>query len=119
MFEDVNSMTKFALFGAGLIGRIHGSNIATHPRAKLQYVYDINIAAAEQLAFPLGAKIASSPEEIWEADDVDAFLIASSTNTHAPFLTSPIPPPQPLYSDNPTHLNIRRAKTLVPDAYHA
>ena len=85
-------MTKFALFGAGLMGGIHGRNIATHPRAELQYVYDINAAAAEQLASRFGARVASSPEEIWVADDVDAVLIASSTNTHCPgYLARPFP----------------------------
>ena len=43
-------MTKFALFGAGFIGKVHANNIAAHPRAELQYIYDINSEAAEQLA---------------------------------------------------------------------
>jgi myo-inositol 2-dehydrogenase/D-chiro-inositol 1-dehydrogenase len=119
MFKEVNSMTKFALFGAGLIGRIHGSNIATHPRAELQYVYDINIAAAEQLAFPLGAKVASSPEEVWAADDVDAVLIASSTNTHAALLSDAIQAHKPVYCEKPIDLNIGRVKAVVQEAYHA
>ena len=58
-------MIKFAQFGAGFIGKIHGANIAKHPRAELTYIYDVNTAAAEQLAAKLGAKVASSPEEIW------------------------------------------------------
>ena len=112
-------MTKFALFGAGLIGRIHGSNIATHPRAELQYVYDINTAAAEQLASRLGAKVASSPEEIWEADDVDAVLIASSTNTHADLLSRAIQAHKPAYCEKPIDLNIDRVKAVVQEAYQA
>src|SRR5229473_8392176 len=118
MFEEVNSITKFALFGAGLIGRIHGSNIATHPRAELQYVYDINTTAAEQLASRLGAKVASSPEEIWAADDVDAILIASSTNTHAALLSGAIQVHKPVYCEKPIDLNIERVKTVVQEASH-
>src|SRR5713101_9131059 len=119
MFEEVNSMTKFALFGAGLIGRIHGSNIATHPRAELQYVYDINTEAAEQLASRLGAKVASSPEEIWKADDVDAVLIASSTNTHADLLSGAIQAHKPAYCEKPIDLNMERVKAVVQEAHHA
>ena len=112
-------MTKFALFGAGLIGKIHGSNIAAHPRAALQYVYDINAAAAEQLASRLGAKVASSPEEIWAADDVDAVLIASSTNTHADLLSGAIQAQKPVYCEKPIDLNISRVKAVVQEAYQA
>ena len=112
-------MTKFALFGAGLIGKIHGSNIARHPRAKLQYVYDINTEAAEQLASRLGAKVASSPEEIWVADDIDAVLIASSTNTHADLLSGAIQVQKPVYCEKPIDLNISRVKAVVQEAYQA
>ena len=112
-------MMKFALFGAGFIGRVHGRNIATHPRAELQYVYDINTEVAEQLAFPLGAKVASSPEEIWAADDVDAVLIASSTNTHAALLSDAIQAHKPAYCEKPIDLNMDRVKAVVQEAYHA
>src|SRR2546426_9607073 len=112
-------MMKFALFGAGFIGRVHGRNIATHPRAELQYVYDINTEVAEQLAFPLGAKVASSPEEIWAADDVAAVLIASSTNPHADLLSRAIQAHNPAYCEKPIDLNMERVKAVVQEAYHA
>jgi myo-inositol 2-dehydrogenase / D-chiro-inositol 1-dehydrogenase len=79
-------MIRFALFGAGFIGTIHGGNIAAHPRAILRYVYDVNSSAATQLAARHGAKVAASPDEIWADNEVDAVLIASSTNTHADLL---------------------------------
>ena len=112
-------MTKFALFGAGFIGRVHANNIAAHPRAKLQYVYDVNEEAAEQLASRLGAKIASSPEGIWTADDVDAVLIASSTNTHADLLSGAIQAHKPAYCEKPIDLNMERVKVVVQEAHHA
>ena len=72
-------MIRFALFGAGFIGQVHGANIAACPRTKLQYVYDVNVEAANKLAGRFGAKVAGSVEEIFAAADVDAVLIASST----------------------------------------
>ena len=39
-------MIRFALFGAGRIGRIHAGNIARHPRARLAYVVDADARAA-------------------------------------------------------------------------
>src|SRR3989441_1223795 len=115
---EVNSMTKFALFGAGFIGKVHANNIAAHPRATLQYVYDINSEAAEQLASRLGAKIAESPEEIWAADDVDAVLIASSTNTHADLLSRAIRTHKPAYCEKPIDLNMERVKAVMQEAHH-
>ena len=112
-------MTKFALFGAGFIGKVHANNIAANPRAKLQYVYDVYTEAAEQLASRLGAKIASSPEEIWTSDDVDAVLIASSTNTHADLLSGAIAAHKPAYCEKPIDLNMERVKAVVQEAYHA
>ncbi|GAC1399099.1 MAG: inositol 2-dehydrogenase [Ktedonobacteraceae bacterium] len=112
-------MMKFALFGAGFIGSVHANNIAAHPRATLQYVYDINIEAAQQVASRFGAHVASSPEEIWAADDVDAVLIASSTNTHAALLSSAVKAAKPTCCEKPIDLNIDRVKAVVQEAYHA
>ncbi len=109
-------MIKFALFGAGFIGKVHANNIAAHPHATLQYVYDVNIDAAEQVAANYGAKIAETPEEIWAADDVDAILIASSTNTHALLLSSAIKARKPAYCEKPIDLSIERVKAVVQEA---
>jgi myo-inositol 2-dehydrogenase/D-chiro-inositol 1-dehydrogenase len=110
-------MIKFALFGAGFIGTVHANNIVAHPRAKLRHVYDVNTTAAEQLATRLGAKVAASPEEIWAANDVDAVLIASSTNTHADLLSSAIKARKPVYCEKPIDLDINRVKAVVQEAH--
>ena len=108
-------MIKFAQFGAGFIGKIHGANIANHPRSELAYIYDVNQSVAEHLAAQLGAKVAASPEEIW-ASDVDAVLIASSTNTHADLLSSAIQTGKPIYCEKPIDLDIDRVKAVVQQA---
>lgn len=108
-------MTKFALFGAGFIGRIHGANIAANPRAELTYVYDVYTEAAEKLAAQHGAKVAVDPEEIW-ASDVDAVLIASSTNTHADLLSGAIAANKAIYCEKPIDLDINRVKEVAQQA---
>src|SRR5216684_7899781 len=112
-------MLKFALFGAGLIGSVHAGNIAAHSRATLRYVYDVNATAAEQVASRFGAQVASSQEEVWAANDVDAVLIASSTNTHATLLSGAIQAQKPAYCEKPIDLNMDRVKAVVQEAYHA
>ena len=108
-------MIKFAQFGAGFIGKVHGANIAKHPGAELTYIYDTYPAAAEELAAKLGAKVASSPEEIW-ASNVDAILIASSTNTHADLLSGAMQAGKPIYCEKPIDLDINRVKAVVQQA---
>ncbi len=106
-------MMKFALFGAGFIGQVHGLNVAAHPRAQLGYVYDVNLAAAEKLAGLTGATVVSSPDDVWGASDVDAVVIASSTNTHADLLLSAIAAGKPVYCEKPIDLNIDRVKQVA------
>ena len=108
-------MIKFAQFGAGFIGKIHGANIVKHPKAELAYIYDVVPAAAESLAVKLGAKVASSPEEIL-ASDVDAVMIASSTNTHADLLSGAIQAGKAIYCEKPVDLNIDRVKVVAQEA---
>jgi len=108
-------MIKFALFGAGFIGKVHGANITRHPLSELSYIYDVNQVAAEALAAKLFAKVASSPEEIWTSD-VDAVLIASSTNTHAQLLSSAIKAGKSVYCEKPIDLDINRVKAVVQQA---
>ena len=111
-------MIKFALFGAGFIGTAHGQNIANHPGADLRYIYDVNTEAATQLAARLGAHVAVNPTEIWNSD-VDAVLIASSTNTHADLLSGAIKAKKAVYCEKPIDLNIDRVKTVVQEAHAA
>jgi myo-inositol 2-dehydrogenase / D-chiro-inositol 1-dehydrogenase len=112
-------MIRFALFGAGFIGTAHAGNIAAHPRAALWYVYDVNTAAAAQLAARHGASVAASPEAIWAANDVDAVLIASSTNTHADLLLGAIRAGKPIYCEKPIDLDIERVKAVAQAAHRS
>jgi myo-inositol 2-dehydrogenase / D-chiro-inositol 1-dehydrogenase len=110
-------MLKFAQFGAGFIGKIHAANIARHPKSELAYIYDVNTTAAEELALKLDSRVASSPEEIWDSD-VDAVLIASSTNTHADLLSCAIKAGKPAYCEKPIDLDLDRVKAVVQEAQH-
>lgn len=109
-------MKKFALFGAGFIGKAHAQNIASNPRTTLEYVYDVNAEAARELASSLGAKVAQSPDEIWNSD-VEAVLIASSTNTHSDLLERAIGARKPVYLEKPIDLDIERVKAVVQIAF--
>lgn len=106
-------MIKFAIFGAGFIGKVHARNIHNHPGATLGYVYDVNTDAAMYFNEHYGAQVVSSPAEIWEKSDVDAVVIASSTNTHADLLSDAINAGKPTFCEKPIDLNIDRVKEVA------
>lgn len=53
-----------------------------------------------------GTAVAASPEEIISSDEVDAVIIASSTDTHADLLINTVQSGKPAYCEKPIHLNI-------------
>ena len=75
-------MIRFAILGAGRIGKVHARTIAANPKSKIAYIADAVPAAAEALANEYGAKVASI-DDIMKSKDVDAVLIGSPTGFHA------------------------------------
>ncbi|HXH03660.1 MAG TPA: inositol 2-dehydrogenase [Candidatus Competibacteraceae bacterium] len=108
-------MINFALFGVGFIGSVHAKAISNHPRARLAWVYDVDRETAEKAATASGAKVADSPEQALKASDVDAVLIASSTNTHADLLTVSAKAGKAVLCEKPIDLNIERVRACVAE----
>lgn len=109
-------MTNVALFGAGFIGRVHGANVAAHPRATLRYVCDIDTSAAAQLADRTGAMAIDDPAVVWADDAVDAVLIASSTDTHADLLRGALRAGKAVYCEKPIALDITTVMAVADEA---
>ncbi len=107
---------RFALFGAGRAGTIHARNIANHPRAELGYIFDVDQAAAQRLADTRGGQAPRNAQRIWEADDVDAVLIASSTDTHVDLLRQAMRAGRPTYCEKPIDLDIEKVRLFVEEA---
>ena len=104
-------MLNFALFGAGRIGVVHAANIAaSHPRAKLAYVYDPNRAAAEATAARYGAKVATGIDTALGDPSVAAVLIASSTDTHVELITAAARAGKAILCEKPIDLDIDRVE---------
>ena len=108
-------MINFALFGVGFIGSVHLKCITNNPKARLTWVYDVNLQAAEKAAASAGAKVAESPEQALQAADVDAALIASSTNTHADLLTASAKSGKAVLCEKPIDLDLARVRACVAE----
>lgn len=102
-------MLKVGLLGAGRIGQVHSANIAAHRDSTLAAVADVNAPAAEALAARFGARV-QSVDEIIAAPDIDAVLIATSTDTHADLLEAATAAGKAVLCEKPVDLDIARAR---------
>jgi len=76
---------KIAVIGTGRMGSVHTRNIATLiPEADLVAVCDIRLEVAQAVASELGIqRVVKDYHELLADKEIEAILIASSTNTHA------------------------------------
>ncbi len=101
-------MLNFALFGAGRIGKMHARNLASHPKAKLRWVYDINPEASQAVGQETEAQIAQDVETILSDAQVNAVLIATSTDTHADLIVQSAKAGKAILCEKPIDLSIER-----------
>ncbi|PPG00961.1 oxidoreductase [Pseudoclavibacter sp. RFBI5] len=106
-------MQRFALIGAGFIGAVHAQSLAANPDVDFRFVYDVDRARAEKLAASHGAAAASSLEQLFDAAEVDAVLIASSTNKHADHLRLAADAGIAALCEKPIDLDLERARETV------
>jgi myo-inositol 2-dehydrogenase / D-chiro-inositol 1-dehydrogenase len=105
-------MINFCQFGAGRIGAIHAGNIASHPDARLQFVVDLDPAAAERLAGRYGAAVGTQLEALADPT-VNAVVIASSTDTHADLVEAASRAGKAVFCEKPLDLDRHRAEACV------
>ena len=101
-------MLNFALFGAGRIGQMHADNLAANASVSLKYVYDVNVSAASETADKHNAVAASDIDQILSDEQVDAVLIASSTDTHVDLITASAKAGKAVLCEKPIDLDIER-----------
>ncbi len=105
-------MINFCQFGAGRIGQIHAANIAANRRASLRYVVDIHAAAAARLAEEYGGAAADVGEALADPE-VDAVLIASSTDTHADLMERAAAAGKAIFCEKPIDLDMGRVRSCL------
>ena len=111
-------MLKFALFGAGRIGRMHAENLARRADARLVYVVDSKPEAARSLAEPLGAKAATQAQALADTA-IDAVLIASSTDSHADLAIAAARARKAIFCEKPIDLDLARADECIREVEKA
>lgn len=108
-------MLRVAVLGAGRIGRIHASNVAGDPRAKLVAVADPLGGAAKDLADKLSCEALLDPISAIERDDVDAVVIGTPTDTHVALTLHAVSRGKAVLCEKPIDLDIAKADAAVTE----
>src|SRR5690606_5216906 len=111
-WEDEAMVARLALLGAGRIGKVHAGAIAADRRARLVAVADANEAAARAIADSAGAEVRSI-DAIEKADDIDAVLICTPTNTHADLIERFSRAGKAVFCEKPIDLDIARVRACL------
>ncbi len=105
-------MLKVGLLGAGRIGQVHAVNITGHHESTLVAVADVHGPAADRLARQYGADVRST-EEIIADPDIDAVLIATSTDTHSDLIEAAAAAGKAILCEKPVDLSLERARLCL------
>jgi len=98
---------KVGIIGAGRIGRLHAENLVRRgPGVEVVAVADVVEEAARSCAGELGIPLAyGDPASILEDPGIDAVLICSSTDTHAPLIEQAAEAGKHIFCEKPIALD--------------
>lgn len=105
-------MLKVGLLGAGRIGCVHAKAISLHPASQLASIADVVEKNAVKLAQEYGA-IVQTVDELINNPDIDAVLIASSTDTHCDLIEAATAAGKAVLCEKPIDLNLHRARDCL------
>ena len=97
------------VIGTGRIGRLHAENLMYRiPEARLLAVSDIFVEAAEEVAAQLGVPAAyQDHRRMLDDKSIEAVLICSSTDTHAPLIEEAAEAGKQIFCEKPIALDLR------------
>jgi len=103
-------MFRFAVLGTGRIGDMHAKIIDSLGDAEVTWCYDIDIDRAKITAESVSAKFTNDISEVFKANDFDAVLIASLTNTHVELILKSAECGKPILCEKPIDVDINKVE---------
>ena len=103
---------RFAVLGAGRIGKVHAKAVSGNSDATLVAVADAMAPAAEALAAEYGCEIREI-DAIEAASDIDAVVICTPTDTHADLIERFVKAGKAVFCEKPIDLSIERVKACL------
>lgn len=103
---------RFGLLGAGRIGKVHARAVTGDADARLVAVADAFPAAAQAIADQYGCEVRSI-DAIAAADDIDAVVICTPTDTHADLIEQFVTAGKAVFCEKPIDLSLARVKQCL------
>ena len=103
---------RFGLLGAGRIGKVHAKAISADVAATLVAVADAMAPAAKAIADFYGCEVRSI-EQILAANDIDAVVICTPTDTHADLIEAFAKARKAIFCEKPIDLSLARVKACL------
>ena len=103
---------KFALLGAGRIGKVHAKAISANPDADLAVVSDAVANAAKAIADMYGCAVAEI-DAIAADPSIDAVVICTPTNTHADLIEKFARAGKVIFCEKPIDLSLARVRACL------
>jgi myo-inositol 2-dehydrogenase / D-chiro-inositol 1-dehydrogenase len=103
-------LISIGLIGAGRIASVHARHLRNHPFARIVAVTDPMPERAQAIANEHGAQVLSSAQAIIAAHDIDAVIIASSTETHCPLMLAAVDAGKRVYCEKPLAATLAEAQ---------
>jgi myo-inositol 2-dehydrogenase/D-chiro-inositol 1-dehydrogenase len=98
------------VLGCGRIGRMHARVLANHPQTQVVAVYDVDEAAAGEIARELGVPAAASVAALLADPELRAVLIASPTPTHVDLIIAAARAGKAILCEKPIDLDMARVR---------
>ena len=105
-------MMRVGLLGTGRIGSLHAETVASHPASVLHAVSDIDSESASILAAKHNVN-AKPADKVISDPNIDAILIATSTDTHSDFIEKATSEGKAILCEKPVDLSLTRAKECL------
>ena len=102
---------RIAVLGVGRLGASHAATLAALPGVTQLTVYDADPARAKDVAAPLKATAVTSIDDAFT--DVDALVIVTPTDTHAPLIKRAIDAGLPTFCEKPIAIGIPETRDIV------
>jgi myo-inositol 2-dehydrogenase / D-chiro-inositol 1-dehydrogenase len=106
---------KLGIIGAGRIGRVHAETLAFRiPEAQVVAISDTRISAAQEAARDFHIpKATESHKDILGDREIDAVLICSSTDTHAPLILEAAAAKKHIFCEKPVDLTLAKIEACI------
>ncbi len=101
---------NIAVIGTGRMGSVHVANLVSSiPEANLVAICDIRLEVAQQVADELGIqRVVQDYHELLQDNEIEAVLIATSTNTHADIIMDCAKAGKHIFCEKPLALELDR-----------